>query len=129
VLILYRFVYLILCWSASQSRAYLRHCGRCIATAPSASTCTALRSWSSSPLLFEWEIVILDFSGVHAVDGGGLGTFALLQLYVRSSGRRLRYCCLRPCVNDLIKRIRLNSVFDICGREEEAVRMAELRGN
>ncbi len=77
-----------------------------------------------SPLLFEWDIVVLDFSGVHAVDSGGLGTLALLHLYMRSSGRCLRYCCLKPRVNDVIERTRLNSVFDICGSEEEALQAA-----
>ncbi len=77
-----------------------------------------------SPLLFEWDIVVLDFSGVLAVDSGGLGTLALLQLYVRSSGRCLRYCSLRSQVNDSIERTRLNAIFDICGGEEEALRIA-----
>jgi anti-anti-sigma factor len=78
-------------------------------------------SHAVAPLLFEWDTVVLDFSGVHAVDSGGLGTLALLQLYVHSSGRRLRYCCLKPSVNDAVERTQLNSVFDIYGSEEEAL--------
>jgi anti-sigma B factor antagonist len=81
-------------------------------------------SHAVAPLLFEWDTVILDFSGVHAIDSGGLGTLALLHLYVRSSGRRLRYCSFKPQVNDCIERTRLNEVFDIYSSEEEALLVA-----
>ncbi len=72
-------------------------------------------------MLFERDTVIVDCSGVDAIDSGGLGTLALLQPYARSSGRSLRYCSLKPQVNDAINRTRLNAVFDVFGSEEEAL--------
>ncbi len=81
-------------------------------------------SHAVAPLLFERDTVVVDFSGVHAVDSGGLGTLALLQLYVRSCKRSLRYCCLKPRVNDAFECTRLNAVLDIYASEEEALQIA-----
>jgi anti-anti-sigma factor len=78
-------------------------------------------SHAVASLLFERDTVVLDFSGVHAVDSGGLGTLALLQIYARNSGRKLRYYDVKPRVNDAIERTQLNLVFDICESEEEAL--------
>ncbi len=74
-----------------------------------------------SPLLLERDVVVLDFSGVDAVDSGGLGTLTLLQLYVQSSGWKLRYYGLNRRVTDALERTGLNSVFDIYESEEDAL--------
>jgi anti-anti-sigma factor len=74
------------------------------------------------PLLVEQTTtIILDFAAVRRVDIGGLGTLVLLQLYVRSSGRSLRFCNLSPCVKDAIEHTRLNDLFEIYGTEQQAI--------
>jgi anti-anti-sigma factor len=78
-------------------------------------------SHAVAPLLFEHDTVVLDFSKVPAVDSGGLGTLTLLQLYVRSSGCRLRFRNLNSWVNHAIQRVRLGDVFDVHSTEEEAI--------
>ncbi len=81
-------------------------------------------SHAVTPLLSEQDTVVLDFSGVRGVDSGGLATLALLQEYVRSSGRNLRYCCLKRPVTEAMERTQLSAIFDIYGSEEEALRVA-----
>ncbi len=95
---------------------------RCYGTVASAEALALSRTISQ--LLSERDIVVLDFLGVDAVDSGGLGTLALLQLYVRCSGRSLRYCGLKPPVNESIERSQLNAVFEIFESEEEALSIA-----
>ncbi len=74
------------------------------------------------PLLVErTTTIILDFAGVKRVDIGALGTLVLLQLYVCSSGRNLRFCNLLPCVKDAIEHTRLNDLFEIYGTEQQAI--------
>ncbi len=80
-------------------------------------------SHAVAPLMFERSAVVLDFSGVEAIDSGGLGTLALLHSYVCSSGGRLRYCCLNARVADAFERTRLSAVFDVYGSEEEALQV------
>ncbi len=97
---------------------------RCCGTVSCAEALTLSRAVST--LLFERAMVVLDFSGVDAVDSGGLGTLALLQLYVRSSGRSLRYCRLKPQVSDAVNCTRLNAVFDIYDSQEQACRLTRM---
>ncbi len=74
------------------------------------------------PLLVEQTTsIVLDFAGVRRIDIGALGTLVLLQLFVSSSGRNLRFCNLLPSVEDRVKRTRLNDIFEIYGTEQEAI--------
>ncbi len=79
-------------------------------------------SYAVVPLLLEQNTtIILDFAEVKQVDIGALGTLALLQLYLRSSGRNLRFCKLLPCITDAVERTRLNEVFEIYETEQQAI--------
>ncbi len=78
-------------------------------------------SHAVAPLLSERGTIILNFRGVQLVDGGGLGTLALLQLYARSFGRSLRFCSLNPRVTQAVQRTSLAGLFDIYATEEEAI--------
>ncbi len=74
------------------------------------------------PLLVERTTnILLDFAGVKQVDIGALSTLVLLQLYLRSSGRNLRFCNLLPSVKGAIERTRLNDLFEVYGTEQQAI--------
>lgn len=57
--------------------------------------------------------VVLDLSGVSAIDSAGIGELAFLQNLAQSQNAELKYASPSPLVRDLLDLTNLDSVLDI----------------
>lgn len=66
----------------------------------------------------EARIVVLDLSGVQAIDGGGLGMLVLLHRSLLDRGATLKLVNPNPFVREVLERTRLVCVFDVSSVED-----------
>lgn len=65
--------------------------------------------------------VVLDFSSVGSISGAALGKLIVLQKKVNAHDCMLRFCCLRPDVQEVFTVTKLDRLFDIRNNEAEAL--------
>ena len=80
----------------------------------------AFRDRIKSILLGTHQIV-LNLDGIESVDSGGLGTLVGLLASTRSRNGDIKLVRPNKRVNDLLKRTRLNTVFQSYESDDEAV--------
>ena len=66
----------------------------------------------------EARIVVLDFSELDAIGGGGLGMLMFLQRWARDHEIRLKLFNPRQSVRDQLERVSSVRDFDVASREE-----------
>jgi anti-anti-sigma factor len=72
--------------------------------------------------------VVLDLSGVSAIDSAGIGELAFLQTLAQSQNADLKYASPSPLVRDLLDLTNLDSVLDIHPSVGEALAAFQLGG-
>ena len=65
--------------------------------------------------------VVLNLSGVHYVDSGGLGILVGLSVSARNRGGELKLVSPSQRVSDLLRRTKLTTIIGVYGNDEEAV--------
>jgi len=66
--------------------------------------------------------IVLNLSGVHYIDSGGLGTLVALYTTAHNAGGAIKLCNLTQRVGDLLQVTKLLTVFEVFDSEEEAIR-------
>jgi anti-anti-sigma factor len=64
------------------------------------------------------RIVVLDFSGVETIDGGGLGMLVLLRRWTADNGTQLKLVNPNAFVREMLDRTHLTGIFDISSVED-----------
>jgi len=64
--------------------------------------------------------MVVDLSGLGFIDSSGLGALVTALKTARSSGGEVRLCCLTPQVRSIFQLTRLDKVFTIHDRVEDA---------
>ncbi len=65
--------------------------------------------------------MVVDLSGLGFIDSSGLGALVTALKTARSSGGEVRLCCLTPQVRSIFQLTRLDKVFTIRDRLEDAL--------
>ena len=71
--------------------------------------------------LREFRHIVVDVGGVSRVDSSGLGLLVRNLAHVRSRAGDLRLASAPPFLADLLRATKLDTVFKLCGSEEEAI--------
>lgn len=74
-----------------------------------------------SGLLKSYQNVIVNMSGVAAIDGSGLGTLAECIREAQQSGASLIFCRVPKKVRDLLDLTHISSMVEIAGSEADAL--------
>ncbi len=90
--------------------------GKLVFEKEAATLCRAV-----SGLVKSYQSVIVNMSGVAAIDGGGLGTLAECIREAQASGASLIFCRVPKKVRALLDLTQLSSVVEILGSESEAL--------
>lgn len=75
-----------------------------------------------SDLVRRYRSVVVDLSGVEAIDGGGIGTLAECIRNAKQSGVNLILCRVPRKVKELLDLTRVSSLVDIVANEQDALR-------
>jgi anti-sigma B factor antagonist len=65
--------------------------------------------------------ILLDLSGVTAIDSSGIGEMVACYTTVTKRGGQLKLLKLSPKINDILQVTQLITVFDVYDTEEEAL--------
>lgn len=65
--------------------------------------------------------VLLNLSGVHRLDSGGLGMLVLLHQFVGAGFCQLKICGADPQISELITLTKLNTLLDLYATENDAI--------
>jgi anti-sigma B factor antagonist len=65
--------------------------------------------------------IVLNLSGVHYVDSGGLGILVGLSVSARNRGGELKLVNPSQRVSDLLRRTKVATIIEVYGNDEEAV--------
>ena len=65
--------------------------------------------------------MVLDLSGVDAIDSAGLGELVMLYMRTKASQCELRLAAPRPEIWDLLHLTNLTSVLQVCSTVNEAI--------
>lgn len=74
-----------------------------------------------SHLVAEYRSVVVDLSGVAAIDGSGIGTLAECISNAKRAGVNLVLCCVPGKVRTLLDLTHISSLVDIAGTEHDAL--------
>jgi len=69
------------------------------------------------------RLVLLDLSGVRALEGGGLGTLVFLQFWTRDHGIQFKVCDPPAAIRLSLERARSAAAFEIASLHEELSRL------
>jgi anti-anti-sigma factor len=69
----------------------------------------------------EYSRLLLNLTGVRCMSGAVLGILANLQKKIGPAGGRIQLCGLDPLLRDMMRITRLDTVFDVCTNEAEAL--------
>ena len=64
------------------------------------------------------RIIVLDFSAVESIDGGGLGMLVFLRRWTADNGTQLKLVNPNAFVREMLERTRLTCIFDIASVED-----------
>jgi anti-anti-sigma factor len=64
------------------------------------------------------RIVVLDFSGVETIDGGGLGMLVFLRRWTADNATQLKLVNPNAFVREMLERTHLTGIFDISSVED-----------
>jgi anti-anti-sigma factor len=65
--------------------------------------------------------LVIEFSGVEAIDSAGLGELVVVHMWVRACGCSLKLAGLNPRIHDTLALTNLLSIFDIRPTLEDAL--------
>ena len=65
--------------------------------------------------------ILLDLSGVNAIDSSGIGEMVACYTTVTKRAGQLKLLKLSPKINDILQVTQLITVFDVYDTEEEAI--------
>ena len=65
--------------------------------------------------------ILLDLSGVTAIDSSGIGEMVACYTTVTKRGGQLKLLKLSPKINDILQVTQLITVFDVYDTEDEAI--------
>jgi anti-anti-sigma factor len=65
--------------------------------------------------------MVVDLSGVEAIDSAGLGELVLLHMWAEAGGYSMKFACPRTPVRQLLELTNLASVFEAYGSVAEAM--------
>jgi anti-sigma B factor antagonist len=65
--------------------------------------------------------ILLNLSGVNAIDSSGIGEMVACYTTVTNRGGQLKLLKLSPKINDILQVTQLITVFDVFDTEEEAI--------
>ena len=65
--------------------------------------------------------VVLNLDGISYIDSTGFGMLLSVLRHYKSNGAALMLCCLSPEVQELIKLLQLQNIFDIRGSVDECL--------
>ena len=74
-----------------------------------------------SELLPSARQIVVDLSGLEAVDSAGLGELVVVHMWIRASGCSLKLAGANPRVRELFELTNLLSVFDVHPTVEDAL--------
>jgi len=72
-------------------------------------------------LLPSTQFMVLDLSGVDAIDSAGLGELVMLYMRTKASRCELKLAAPRPGIWDLLQLTNLTSVLQVCSTVNEAI--------
>ena len=72
-------------------------------------------------LLPQTRHLVLDLSGVEAIDSAGLGELVVVLMWAKSSGRGIKFAAPRRQVYRMLELTNLTSVFEIHSTLEDAI--------
>ena len=72
-------------------------------------------------LLGRYRSIVVDLSGVSAIDGSGIGTLADCIRKAKESGARLMFCRVPKNVKRLLDLTQISSLVDIVATENDAL--------
>ena len=65
--------------------------------------------------------ILLDFTNVDYLSSAALGKLIQMDKKVKTSGGKLRLCCIRPEIMEVFRLTNLTKIFDIKGTQEQAL--------
>jgi anti-sigma B factor antagonist len=64
-------------------------------------------------LLPDAQRIVVEFSGLEAIDSAGLGELVVVHMWIRASGSSLKLAGANPRIRQLLELTNLLSVFDV----------------
>lgn len=93
-------------------------------------TCTGRFTYRNEATVFSQKIaqllpnarqIVVDLSGLEAVDSAGLGELVVVHMWIRASGCSLKLAGANPRVQELFELTNLLSVFDVHATVDDAL--------